>query len=136
MHDHKKPPPAVWPWLGAVAVAAIVPIISELGQWLRERDISPTRESLKEKEVMKTVMMKSPLVEVTYDGHTVWVNDETGYCIGRFSVRLGALDVHSHNTSGGHCLDCGIGTLTDFIASMLKHHGVRLKDALHKLGAT
>jgi len=69
--------------------------------------------------------------EILWDERTVWVNDETGCCIGRFS-RFG-VDVHKTGdeqmSSGSQCLDC-IHDLPHpeawdrFVASMQTHHGV------------
>ena len=70
-------------------------------------------------------------VEIWWDGRTVWVNDQSGCCIGRFS----ALGVDVHRTgeqqmaTGQQCLDCvhDLGP-TDawerFRTSMQQCHGV------------
>ena len=42
--------------------------------------------------------------QIDSDGTTVWVNDNTGYCIGRFG-RMG-IEIHANPESGNECLFC------------------------------
>lgn len=69
--------------------------------------------------------------EIRTDGETIWINDVTGCCIGRFS-RSG-VDVHHAGMDqlkdGKQCLDCfhegaPAELWTRFVGSMLAHHGV------------
>lgn len=67
------------------------------------------------------------------DGKTVWVNDATGMCIGRFS-RFG-IDVHrafEEQIAGlGQCLHCtharpGLIEWHGFVEAMRERHGVAI----------
>lgn len=66
--------------------------------------------------------------EITTDGRTVWVNSETGMCIGRF--RAGLMDVHHDaegQATGLHCLACASGdeaTFEAFVKEMKRHHDI------------
>lgn len=69
------------------------------------------------------------------DGKTIWVNDNTGCCIGRFSAR--GVDVHNTGANqmklDKQCLDCfheGSPTALweRFRSSMLTHHGVEIPE--------
>lgn len=71
------------------------------------------------------------------DGKTVWVNDATGMCLGRFSAE--GVDVHrsAADQMAGlpQCLDCIHDIPFDaawprFQASMLTHHGIVVRDEL------
>jgi hypothetical protein len=75
--------------------------------------------------------------EVSSDGRTIWVNDATGMCIGRFSRR--GIDVHRSSDAQlrgeSQCLDCIHDLPFDeswdrFVESMLKHHGVTISASL------
>lgn len=73
------------------------------------------------------------MIQIDSDGETVWVNDPTGCCIGRY--KNGMMDVHKTGAeqmrTGTQCLDCGHGaenTWESFKASMLEHHGVIIPD--------
>jgi hypothetical protein len=67
-------------------------------------------------------------VEIVSDGRCVWVNDDQGACIGRFSKR--GVDVHrtlaEQLAEGKQCLVCSHGTADwdVFVSAMLEHHGV------------
>lgn len=83
--------------------------------------------------MMKTRIIDN--VEITTDGRTVWVNETTGCCIGRFS-RFG-LDVHRSMgemiTGAGECLHCTHGRPDKsgwavFQAMMKLHHNVHVMD--------
>ena len=79
--------------------------------------------------------------EIDFDGNTVWVNDDTGCCIGR----LGRLGVDVHKTGpqqmlgGSQCLDCHsppIEQMWDYFKnSMLAHHSVEIPEAAKPLWA-
>jgi len=71
-------------------------------------------------------------VEISFDHNTIWVN-EPGHCIARFSMKLGAIDVHGRFGSGLHCLDCRKGDLEDFITSVKKHHHIDIRPFLRSL---
>src|SRR3546814_1899423 len=69
--------------------------------------------------------------DIMSDGMTVWVHDEHGACIGRFS-RFG-VDVHQdfegQLAGGPQCLDCCHDlppkeSWERFVVSMRNHHGV------------
>ena len=69
--------------------------------------------------------------EIIWDGRSVWVNDETGCCIGRFTRR--GVDVHKTGpdqvATGIQCLDCfhdvePAHAWDRFVRSMKLHHGV------------
>jgi hypothetical protein len=71
------------------------------------------------------------LVEIIWSPTTVWVNDDSGCCIGRFSPV--GVDVHKtgaeQEAGGEQCLDCITGlppqaSWDRFVGSMLKHHDV------------
>jgi hypothetical protein len=70
---------------------------------------------------------------VSTDGTTVWVDDGTGYCLGRFG-RMG-IDVHVPPTphAGTECLYCTHETTTPedwrtFVEKMQHHHGVTIPE--------
>ena len=42
--DNPKIPSAVWVWFGALIVAAVPPVITEVGQYLRERAKAKRKE--------------------------------------------------------------------------------------------
>jgi hypothetical protein len=74
-------------------------------------------------------------VQIESDGMTVWVNDSTGCCIGRFS-RFG-IDVHRDGDAQlrgePECLDCVKGldpvdSWERFVSSMKIHHFVDVSD--------
>lgn len=73
--------------------------------------------------------------EIISDGKTVWVNDSSGCCIGRFSRN--GIDVHHTGKvqmdTGYECIDCKPGrtTIEDWKAfqkGMKEHHGVTVPD--------
>lgn len=75
------------------------------------------------------------LYEITSDTRTVWINDSSGCCIGRFSRN--GIDVHHAGKvqmeTGQECIACKPGPVTPgdwrtFQAAMLKHHGVVVSD--------
>jgi len=77
----------------------------------------------------------SPPHEIRSAVSAVWVNDDTGHCIGRFG-RLG-IDVHypvaAQLEHGDQCLACSHGRTGEedwqrFRALMLEHHGVDVPD--------
>jgi len=81
--------------------------------------------------------MISSLAEIISDGRTVWVNEASGMCIGRFSAR--GVDVHRSGDcqlrGESSCLDCVHDLPFDeswdrFVESMLKHHGVSVSASL------
>lgn len=72
---------------------------------------------------------------LTFDGKTVWVNNDQGCCIGRFSKH--GIDVHhdikTQMEEGKVCQDCKPGptTIDDwrcFQASMLAHYKIVIDD--------
>ena len=74
--------------------------------------------------------------EILTGSNAVWVNDQTGHCIGRFG-RLG-IDVHHPAEQAlaepSQCLACthgptGEGEWQRFRALMLEHHRVAVPDA-------
>jgi hypothetical protein len=79
-----------------------------------------------------------PTVDIDSDGKTVWVNDHTATCIGRFGY--GGIDIHQSReeqlASGEQCLQClqceagptTRGHWERFKAGMLKHYGVTVTD--------
>lgn len=78
----------------------------------------------------------SPSHEILASANAVWVNDDTGHCIGRFG-RLG-IDVHHAAAAAlaepSQCLACTHGRTSEaewqrFRALMLEHHGVAVPDA-------
>lgn len=73
--------------------------------------------------------------EILWDGKTVWANDSSGCCIGRFGIR--GVDVHKSGAdqleSNSQCLDCIHDLPPDaawsrFVASMRTHHGVEIPE--------
>lgn len=75
--------------------------------------------------------------EIISNGLTVWVNEATGMCIGRFSSR--GVDVHrdaeSQLRGDAQCLDCTHDLPFDeswdrFVESMFKHHGITIPTEL------
>jgi hypothetical protein len=72
-------------------------------------------------------------VQVQWDGRTVWVNDNEGMCIGRYSSVAG-VDIHhayEKQCDGKLCLDCRPGVIGDegwavFVAGMQEHHHVEV----------
>ena len=71
--------------------------------------------------------------EIASDGRTVWVNDATGCCIGRYCE--GNIDVHHTGPDqvvyGRQCLACAHGDHSlamwdDFLALMRDHHGIEV----------
>lgn len=77
----------------------------------------------------------TPQFEITWDGRCVWINDQTGCCIGRFTPR--GVDVHKTGpeqlASGTQCLDCfddaePARAWERFVRSMQQHHGVTVPD--------
>jgi hypothetical protein len=69
--------------------------------------------------------------EIVWDGRCVWVNDDTGCCIGRFT-RMG-VDVHKTGPdqleTGQQCLDCFHDadprkSWNRFVVSMRAHHAI------------
>lgn len=75
-------------------------------------------------------------MEITSNGKTVWVNDDEGVCLGRFS-RFG-IDVHKdfagQVASDTQCLDCKAGPVNRedwerFKAGMLSFHNVTVDDS-------
>ncbi|WP_408902884.1 hypothetical protein [Methylobacterium radiotolerans] len=78
-------------------------------------------------------MPRGETLELLTDGHTLWVNDGVGMCIGRFGAR--GVDIHrsaAEQVAGApQCLDC-IHDLPPaeawdrFVSSMAKHHAVRI----------
>ena len=70
--------------------------------------------------------------QIVSDGTTVWVNDATGYCLGRFG-RMG-IDVHvpPSDDGGRECLYCmstyavTIDDWQSFVSKMREHHGVKI----------
>lgn len=73
------------------------------------------------------------LFEVVSDGRTVWVNAETGECLGRF----GPYGVDIHRTvkdqvaGGSQCLDCthtypSLSEWEHFVATMKSVYGVTI----------
>ncbi len=75
------------------------------------------------------------IVELSGDGHTVWVCNWQGYTIGRFSAK--GIDVHAPpDVSDRQCLHCEKGSdpfgkpkrseWDKFVSSMLEFHGVQL----------
>lgn len=71
-------------------------------------------------------------VQIDTDGRTVWVNNDRGYCIGRFSAK--GIDVHTTGQDT-HCLYCEVGVAPFashpdhgqwlvFIAKMKEHYDV------------
>jgi hypothetical protein len=78
----------------------------------------------------------TPKHQILWDGRCVWVNDETGCCIGRFTRR--GVDVHKTGpeqiATGTQCLDCfhdvePAHAWDRFVQSMLQHHGVSVPAA-------
>lgn len=74
--------------------------------------------------------------EVLADGRTVWVNDPTGCCIGRFS-RFG-IDVHrsfaEQAANMGECLHCtherpDLSGWQTFREAMERHHAVTIAES-------
>ena len=66
-------------------------------------------------------------IQIQSDGVTVWVNDNTGYCIGRFG-RMG-IDIHAGPDSDTECLYCTHQPVTKtdwqtFVDGMKKFHNV------------
>lgn len=77
-----------------------------------------------------------PQHEVIWDGRCVWINDETGCCIGRFTRR--GVDVHKTGpeqlATRTQCLDCfhdvdPVDAWDRFVQSMRKHHSVSVPEA-------
>lgn len=78
--------------------------------------------------------------EVLSDGTRVWINGPDGASVARFSVIQGlsqaAIDVHHplrEQAEKGECLDCArvpvsLAAWERFVASVQKHHGVRVPD--------
>lgn len=83
----------------------------------------------------KIIEARDGQVEIAFDGQTVWVNDWASYCIGRYSLRISALDVHALRGDKRQCVDCRTGTLLDFAESMHEHHGVQIAPTLRMMGA-
>lgn len=90
---------------------------------------------------MKTLIMAGAFIET--DGRTVWVNDATGCCIGRFS-KMG-VDVHNTGVQqlmgGKQCLDCihegePAALWERFRGSMLIHHKVNVPEEFRPKYAT
>ncbi|RAH97839.1 hypothetical protein DLJ53_28830 [Acuticoccus sediminis] len=81
--------------------------------------------------------MIGPVYDVWSDGNTVWVNSQTGMCVGRFSRR--GIDVHrdldEQLATGQQCLDC-VHDLSPpeawerFKASMTLHYGIEIGEHL------
>ncbi len=78
-------------------------------------------------------MQRGETLELLTDGHTLWVNDGVGMCIGRFGAR--GVDIHrsaAEQVAGApQCLDCihdlpPVEAWNRFVASMAKHHAVRI----------
>lgn len=77
------------------------------------------------------------MTEYTISGHQVlispdgriWVNSGiTGAVIARFNPRNGGMiDIHGEDT----CLDCGKGTLGEFVLSLNKHHKIDIGSIRH-----
>lgn len=77
--------------------------------------------------------MTDQTIQIDIGHRAIWVNAETGECIGRFGVY--GIDVHRRMVDQhlGECLDCTHGRVTPaewtrFQESMLAHHGVDLSD--------
>jgi hypothetical protein len=71
--------------------------------------------------------------QVESDGKTVWVNSETGMCVGRFS--WAGIDIHHDYEAqiqfGRQCMHCKKGPTNAedwdaFKAEMATHYGVRI----------
>lgn len=69
--------------------------------------------------------------EIASDGRTVWVNSQTGACLGRFGPM--GIDIHHDigHESGTECLSCthSPATLTDwhrFVLEMKKFYDVAI----------
>ena len=73
-----------------------------------------------------------PTVDITTDGTSVWVNDSTGHCLGRFSPR--GVDVHTDAkkqlAGEGECLYCTHPPTppdwTAFVEAMRRHHRIEI----------
>ena len=73
-------------------------------------------------------------IQTLSDGKTVWINDDEGTCLGRFS-KFG-IDVHKsarHQAGGSHCLECKLGPTTAadwelFTKAMDRYHKVTVKN--------
>jgi hypothetical protein len=72
-----------------------------------------------------------PIAEIQIGPRAIWVNADTGECIGRFGVW--GIDVHRRMADQhlGECLNCTHARTTsddwiEFQRSMLVHHGVDL----------
>ena len=73
-------------------------------------------------------------VDITSDGVTVWVNNDVGYCLGRFG-KMG-IDIHSNPKSVKEMQQCILctheqTTLGDghrFIEGMRQHHNITVPD--------
>lgn len=74
-------------------------------------------------------------IAIESDGNTVWVNSQTGMCIGRFS-RFGIdihRDFHQQADGKGECLNCtherpSIAEWERFKSGMREHYGVSVGD--------
>lgn len=74
--------------------------------------------------------------EITSDGRMVWINDNSGCCVGRFGKN--GIDVHHSGPMqmdlGEQCLEFKIGPTNfsdwrDFQGAMKRHYRVMVKDA-------
>ena len=85
--------------------------------------------------MMKTVELISAneqCFEIAADDRTVWINADSGMCVGRFTKN--GMDVHEDalaQMEGKHCLDCAMHLKGDivkswerFTASMKKYYHI------------
>lgn len=84
-----------------------------------------------------SVNVQSDEFEILTDGMTVWVNSQSGMCIGRFS-KFG-VDVHNdleiQENGGVQCLDCCHDlphpeAWDRFVSSMQRHYDIALSEDL------